>query len=194
MISEPVFFAEAEWVRQPDDWARQNVRGEYYDLLTGEGQRIYEECLARENRSVGAPLVAEPENRYGAPVLVRPRLGQGTFRVAVTDAYSRSCAVTGEHSLPVLEAAHIRPYSLEGTHEVSNGLLLRSDIHRLFDLGYVTVTTDNRFEVSRSLREDYSNGRSYYPLHGKLIQVPLVAGERPGSAYLAWHNKNVFRS
>ena len=88
-----------------------------------------------------------PAQRHGKPILVRPRLGQGTFRVVVTDAYTRACAVTGEHSLPALEAAHIRPYSHGGVHEVSNGLLLRSDIHRLFDRGYVTVTKDLRFEV-----------------------------------------------
>ena len=44
---------------------------------------------------------------YGDPVLVRPRLGQGTFRVLVTDNYRRRCAVTGEKALPVLDAAHI---------------------------------------------------------------------------------------
>jgi predicted restriction endonuclease len=67
--------------------------------------------------------------------------------VAVTDAYGRSCAVTREHSLPVLEAAHIRPCAQAGAHDVRNGLLLRSDLHRLFDIGYVTVTPDLRLEV-----------------------------------------------
>jgi putative restriction endonuclease len=71
---------------------------------------------------------------------VRPRLGQGTFRIATIQAYERACAVTGEHSLPALEAAHIRPFAEGGTHDVSNGLLLRADLHRLFDRGYVTVT------------------------------------------------------
>jgi hypothetical protein len=61
------------------------------------------------------PMAASGASRYGAPVLVPPRLGQGAFRVAVTDAYGRSCAVTREHSLPVLEAAHIQPYALGGT-------------------------------------------------------------------------------
>ena len=52
----------------------------------------------------------------------------------MTDAYERRCAVTGEKTLPVLEAAHIRPYALLGPHRVNNGLLLRSDLHKLFDL------------------------------------------------------------
>jgi putative restriction endonuclease len=192
MISQPVFFDRADWVRQPADWARQNVRGEYYDLARGEGRRIFEESLARTGQVADADLAWAGE-RYGSPILVRPRLGQGTFRVAVTDAYARRCAVTQEHSLPALEAAHIRPYSRDGSHEVSNGLLLRSDIHRLFDLGYVTVTSEHRFEVSRRLREDYSNGRSYYPLHGSMIQVPAAAPEMPDPQQLSWHSENVFR-
>lgn len=193
MISEPVFFAEPDWIRQPADWAQHNVRGEYYDLAKGEAKRVYDECLAIALRKGFASPMAEPASKYGSQILIHPRLGQGTFRVAVTDAYSRSCAVTGEHSLPALEAAHIQPYSKDGTHQISNGLLLRSDIHRLFDLGYVTVTTEYCFEVSRRLREDYSNGRSYYPLHGAPIQLPRRASERPDHNLLAWHGENLFR-
>lgn len=192
MISQPVFFDRVDWVRQPDDWARQNVRGEYYDLSKGEGRRILEECSARTGQIADVSVSAGRE-RYGSPIMVKPRLGQGTFRVAVMDAYARSCAVTHEHSLPALEAAHIRPYSRDGSHEVSNGLLLRSDIHRLFDLGYATVTPAHRFEVSRRLREDYSNGRSYYPLHGTPIQLPGAQADLPDPQQLTWHNENVFR-
>ena len=125
--------------------------------------------------------------------MVKPRLGQGAFRVAVTDAYARCCAVTGEHSLPALEAAHIRPFAKTGSHEISNGLLLRSDIHRLFDLGYVTISPDHRFQVSKRLREDYSNGRSYYPLDGKLVQLPAVRAEQPDLVNVSWHNESVYR-
>lgn len=140
-------------------------------------------------------LVAEDRataSKFGAPVLVAPRLGHGTFRVAVTDAYSRACAITHEHSLPAPEAAHIRPYAREGTHSVSNGLLLRSDIHRLFDKGYVTVTPELRFEVSDRLREDFSNGRSYFPLRGQAIGVPAREADRPDAGALRWHNESVF--
>lgn len=75
--------------------------------------------------------------RYGAEYLMRARLGQGAFRVMVSDAYQRRCAVTGERTLPFLEAAHIRPYTEEGPRVISNGLLLRSDLHTLFDRGYM---------------------------------------------------------
>ncbi len=141
---------------------------------------------------MSGPLAAF-NDRYGNPTLVHPRLGQGAFRLAVTDAYGRACAVTGEHSLPALDAAHIRPYSNNGTHEVSNGLLLRSDIHRLFDMGYVGVTSDYRFVVSRALKDDFENGRSYYPLHGQHVSVPQGVSDRPAPRYLDWHLGERFR-
>ena len=110
----------------------------------------------------------------------------------MTEAYNRACAVTQEHSLPALEAAHIRPFAKEGPHEVRNGLLLRADLHRLFEQGYLTVTPDYTLEVSDRLRHDYQNGRSYYPLRGTHISVPTTEIERPTRDLLAWHNQNVF--
>jgi len=102
--------------------------------------------------------------------------------------------VTQEHSLPVLEAAHIVPYAQGGLHEVTNGLLLRSDLHRLFDLGYVTVTPELRLEVSGRLRGDFENGRTYYPMHGSQVSVPSRAGLQPDGNLLRRHNETVFRA
>lgn len=139
-------------------------------------------------------MVAEPGPRHGAPMLVRPRLGQGTFRIAVTEAYGRACAVTTEHSLPVLEAAHIKPFAIDGPHTVTNGLLLRSDLHRLFDRGYVTITPEGRFEVSPRLKQDFQNGKTYYALHGREVTLPHRDDERPEPSLLAWHNENKFKA
>jgi putative restriction endonuclease len=130
--------------------------------------------------------------RYGEPVLVRPRLGQGAFRIGVTDVYQRRCAVTGERTLPILDAAHIRPYGAGGEHEITNGLLLRTDVHRLFDLGYVTVSGDGRFEVGRRLKEDFENGRLYYEMHGRPIIPPRDVSHRPARNALEWHQTNRF--
>ena len=109
------------------------------------------------------------------------------------DAYGRACAVSGEHSLPVLDAAHIRPYAQGGANEVRNGLLLRSDIHRLYDLGYVTVTPDHRFEVSDALREDFDNGHSYYGYRGRELVLPRAVAQQPDRELLAWHAETVYR-
>lgn len=190
MVSQPVFFDDAQWVAQPADWHRNVVSGAGYDLTEGEGLRIWQQCQARA--ASGAPLVAEPAQAYGAPQLVLPRLGQGTFRVAVTSAYGGACAVTGEHSLPVLEAAHIQPYAVARSHAVANGLLLRADVHRLFDAGYVTVTPEYRFEVSGRLAQEWENGKAYYALQGRPIQIPKRSGDRPAVELLRWHNERVF--
>jgi putative restriction endonuclease len=196
MISEPTFFEPGEWVPQPADWSRNIVSGKRYALDAGEGRRLLADCLDRVG-TAGAPdltaaLAGEPGSRFGAARLVTPRLGQGTFRVAVTDSYGRACAVTGEHSLPVLEAAHIRPFAEEGPHLVTNGLCLRSDVHRLFDRGYVTVDPKYRFRVSPRLKELWSNGKAYYALDGKLIAVPRREDERPDPALLLWHGRERF--
>src|SRR6185436_5545764 len=134
---------------------------------------VWVEVRARLAGNSSSPIagVAEEQARYGAPVTIRPRLGQGAFRVEVTDAYTRRCAITGEKTLPALEAGHIRPFAKSGPHEIRNGLLLRSDLHNLFDLGYLTVTHDYRVEVSRRIREEFENGRHYYALHGQSLAV-----------------------
>jgi putative restriction endonuclease len=196
MLAQPVFFEDGAWVAQPRDWAPNTVSGAGYDLAEGEGQRIWEECQARAKAlPLLSPMAAEPmegADRYGAPQLVRPRLGQGTFRVAVTQAYGGRCAVSHEHSLPVLEAAHIQAYGDGGPHDVSNGLLLRADIHRLFDGGFVTVTPTLRFEVSARLREAWENGKVYYALQGGEVAVPRATRDRPDPEFLRWHNEHVF--
>jgi putative restriction endonuclease len=86
----------------------------------------------------------------------------------------------------VLEAAHIKPYGSGGPHEPENGLLLRSDLHTLFDQGYVTVDA-NRFRVvvSNRIREEFENGRDYYQLHGKPIRLPRESNSAPSREYLS---------
>ena len=196
LVVEPVFLPPDQWVREPSDWPRNAVQGKSYDLSVGEGARVARDCLERLRHDEGPTMqeLLEMTNRYGAPQLITPRLGQGTFKIAVEKAYGRSCAITGEHSLPVLEAAHIRPYGNGGAHSVSNGMLLRRDIHRLFDLGYVTVTPDATFEVSRALREEFANGRTYYALQGGNVKFPRSKEDLPAPEQLAWHNDMVFRA
>ena len=96
-------------------------------------------------------------------------------------------------SLPVLEAAHIKPYSAHGPHDVKNGILLRSDMHRLFDTGYMTITPQLHIEVSRRIKEEFENGKYYYTFHGKKAHPPQRLNDRPSPEFLSWHNENVFR-
>jgi putative restriction endonuclease len=197
LLEQPFFFSQSDWIRVPSDWSPNIVRGKGYDLSTEVGLRLWNEVHKRLQMTnisnPDVPAVADGIRRYGEPTLIIPRLGQGTFRIMVTDAYQRRCAVTRERTLPALEAVHIRRYNDSGPHDVRNGLLLRSDIHKLFDTGYVTISSDYHFEVSRRIKEEFENGRDYYALHGKPIQLPGSKSYWPDSNYVSWHNENIFR-
>lgn len=192
ILTQPFFFEERDWLPVPQSWARNIVSFKSYNTSHAEGLALWEAVNERLNRPQ-FPGAAEAPARFGEPHLIRPRLGQGAFRVLVTDIYQRRCAVTHERTLPALEAAHIRPYGDGGAHEARNGLLLRRDIHSLFDAGYVTVTPDLHFEVSRRIKEEFDNGRHYYALHGHKIEPPPDIGQHPDPDALAWHNENCFR-
>jgi len=194
VLSNPFFWPQKDWIPKPIGFAANIVRGRYYDTAKASDTRLWDEVQSRlmaqpgESRRVSEP---GPQRRYGDPRPVPPRLGQGAFRVLVTDAYRRHCALTGESTLPVLEAAHILPYAENGPHDPANGMLLRSDFHKLFDIGLVTVTPDYHIEVSQRIREEWFNGKAYYRLHGQpLSQLPENPAYRPSAVYLRWHNEN----
>jgi putative restriction endonuclease len=193
LLCQPFFFDEADWIPAPSSWSRPIVRGKTFDTAEREGRDLWlavAERLGQIQRDLATDAEAE---RYGAPFLTRARLGQGSFRVLVTDAYQRRCAVSGERTLPVLEAAHIQPYADKGPHLTSNGLLLRADLHKLFDDGYITVTEDQRVLVSRSIRERFENGREYYRFDKMpLVVTPSDPASQPSREFLRWHNESVF--
>jgi len=196
LLAEPFFLRESEWIPVPSDFSLNIVQGKGYDSNSGAGKALWaaiaERLEARTAVSVDpgpATIGAAESARYGEPVLVRPRLGQGSFRVIVTDAYERRCSITGERTLPALEAAHIKPYGSGGPHQPENGLLLRSDLHRLFDQGYITVgAEDLKVNVSSRIREEFENGRDYYQLHGTAMRLPSDASSLPSREYLTFHN------
>lgn len=195
ILAEPFFFEEKDWFRPPPDFRPSVQVGKGYDLTAGpHGQKLWEDVQFRL-LAMGSGIDEEglEQRVFGEPVLVRPRLGQGSFRVVVTDVYQRRCAVTQERVLPVLEAAHIKPVAQGGVHRVDNGLLLRSDVHTLFDRGYVTVTPQHRIRVSRRLRQDWHNGGYYYRFEGVEIWAPSDPEEQPNRELLEWHADTVFR-
>jgi len=196
VLAAPFFWPPESWIANPIGWSGNIVRGRYYDTAKTEGANLWSSIQERFRDPLVSTLpnrVQETKARYGNPTLIQPRLGQGAFRVVVTDAYRRRCAITGESTLPVLEAAHIRPFARSGVNEVSNGMLLRSDFHKLFDAGLVTVTPELRVEVSAQIKEQWFNGKPYYRLHGKtLSNVPQDPANRPSETFLSWHNDNCY--
>lgn len=192
LLEQPFFFGRDMWIPVPASWAPNIVVGRGFDAEGAEGRLLWDAVQDRLEAKSATAGLAEPAARFGEPRLIAPRLGQGTFRIAVTDHYERRCAITGERTLPILDAAHIHPFSEGGSHDLDNGLLLRTDIHRLFDLGYVTMSNDLRFEVGRRLKEDFDNGRHYYDLHGQRLRLPKQPHARPSATALEWHQTKRF--
>lgn len=205
VLTNPIFFRKEDWIEPPSDWAKSIVQGKSYESTDLIGEQLWEKVeLLLEKYLNTAPadqgksqlmLEGDRTDRYKYHVLSKVRLGQGAFRVLITDAYSRKCSVTGEKTLPVLQAAHIKPYAKSGPHFISNGLLMRSDIHKLFDSGYITVTTDFKIEISKRIKEEFENGREYYQYHGSSLKyLPPREIDKPLKEFIDWHNSNVFRS
>ena len=191
LLEQPLFLPESAWIPIPSDWDANIVQGRRYDLSIEPGLSIWKQLHVTTIPI--EPIVREEPVRYGEPILTLPRLGQGSFRVLVTDAYERRCAITNERTLPALDAAHIKPYSESGQHIVKNGILMRRDLHALFDKGYVTITPSMQVEVSRRIKEEFENGRDYYRLQGSKIQLPASPVNYPSREYLDWHNSNIYR-
>jgi hypothetical protein len=113
---------------------------------------------------------------------IKTRRGQPDFRKRLLDAYGNKCAVTGCQVHSVLEAAHIIPHA-EGTdYEVGNGLPLRADIHTLFDLRLLAVSSDYRIHISSQLADS-----EYKNLHEQAINLPRNKSDYPSPEKLAKH-------
>jgi len=207
VLVDAVFLPQERWLPwgAGEEWQRNIVVGKGYALdrapgyalaglraewLAGYRGHAAAEEAAEYDTDTFVPIDVDERERVQVPAAARH--GQGAFKASLLTAYG-ACAVTGEHARPVLDAAHIQPYLGPRSNHPQNGLLLRTDLHRLFDDGYVTVTPQLRLEVSGRLREEFDNGKAYYDLHGKPILLPDDPALRPSAAALAWHNQHVYR-
>ena len=95
-------------------------------------------------------------------------------------AYEGRCCISGWGPEAVLEAAHIQEHAKSGLNALSNGLLLRSDLHVLFDEGLLRINPENLEVVLSPTLE----GSPYWELNGKNLRTPLT-GKGPGKNLLA---------
>jgi predicted restriction endonuclease len=108
------------------------------------------------------------------------RQGQSALRTALLEAYHGRCAITGCDAAAVLEAAHLRPYRGPGSNTVSNGLLLRSDVHTLFDLRLLAIDPATReVAVSKLLA-----GTQYESLSGRPLATTAKDWQSPSQEAL----------
>jgi putative restriction endonuclease len=180
----------------PPGWAPNVVQGASFDLEDVSTRRYFDHLMARLlGVTAGLELTWHRDGPvYGDPRLVHQRLGQRAFQGVVLDAYSYRCAVIGDKIRPVLQAAHIRPLPRGGEHRLDNGLLLRSDVHTLFDRGYLGIDPKHRLVVSPRLRDEFGNGEDFYSRAASKdpIAVPARRVDRPNEEFLEWHMDEVF--
>jgi putative restriction endonuclease len=202
-IRDARFFPAGNDAPPPPDFAPNVVQGKGYNLSTEPQHTAYFQGLL--DRLLGQHIPVDlgnefdeawnrPGPAFGDPRLEPQRLGQQAFQAVVLEAYHRRCAITGTKIRPVLQAAHVRPLTGGGQHRLDNGLLLRSDVHTLFDRGYLAVDTKHRLLVSPYLRAEFGNGEQFYAHAGQTIAVPERRAERPHRDALEWHLDTVFKS
>jgi hypothetical protein len=165
--------------------ADQHGRARGPDGLTA----VQRTTLAHEERQLDGEGVFDPTDTEDARKrtlanIVR-RQGRTKFRTRLLALYGRRCAVSGCSVEAVLEAAHITPYLGPKTDHPANGLILRGDLHTLFDLRLVAVdTTAMTILVSPLL-----DGTEYESYRGRPLHLPATGAGRPSPAALDQHRK-----
>lgn len=196
LLREVTFFSEIERLPVPETFSSNIVQGKSYGF-PGEDPIVDEAVYGVLRHEVNThDLENEIENlgpTHGSPRLMTPRLGQGGFKAVVQEAYERRCAVTNHKILPTLQAAHIVPVSEGGQHRINNGVLLRSDVHTLFDRGYLGIDGNYVLRVSPRLKSEFGNGDEFYEKEGQVISLPTFKRDRPSAEFLQWHLSKVFR-
>ncbi|MGE0191698.1 MAG: HNH endonuclease [Planctomycetota bacterium] len=202
VLRDARFWPESRWI----PWGRE--RGWHPNVVRGATERDVDRAALLLSTVTRDASLAEAEKEWqGQFQLVDAdaravrtartvvREGQGCFRARLLDAYGRRCAVTGERTEPVLDAAHIQPYLGPASNHLQNGLVLTKEFHTLFDAGLVGITPDLDVRISRHIRDRWSNGKRYYAYEGrKLAVLPSRAEDRPSPAALEWHLDTLFRS
>jgi putative restriction endonuclease len=203
MLRDVQFLQPGQFMDAPADWGKSIMRGKGYDL--GKAENSYVEDVITRLFSLNAQQVLSLNpvdvsdsvagEIFGDPRLSPVRLGQQAFKALVQEAYGRRCAVTGDKVMPVLQAAHIRPVAEAGENRVDNGLLLRSDVHTLFDRGYLGVHPERKtLIVSPRLRAEWGNGDEFYrrEASGEPVRSTLRPSDSPHRDFLTWHMDEVF--
>lgn len=161
------FWDEADYKIPSDynlEFASQVVKIKYYN----QNDSFSETDYLNDNFS----LVEEP--RDSKKYLINTRSGQSVFKGKVLRAYNNICCITGETIPELLEAAHIEKYKTKSSNHLQNGLLLRIDIHRLFDNNLIFIDKNYIIHISSYITDEY-----YKKFNGKKINLPNFEYEYP---------------
>jgi len=199
ILRDATFWPQSRWIPwgESQGWAHNIVQGKTErdeQRATVLANAILSDASRAPDDLADAFMPLDVDERLLALREVTQREGQGAFRMRLLRAYDGQCAITGEHTEPVLDAAHIQPYLGPRSNHVQNGVLLTKEFHALFDEGYVAITPDYEVRVSERLRTDWRNGKRYYPYDGqRLLHLPDEPTLRPSRDALAWHLEKVFK-
>jgi len=155
-------------------------------FLTSPGSNVNWEKIVRPNKEILIDdtvdtiesVTFNPKNIQEANektlVSIIKRRGQKKFRNKLLKAYDNKCAITQSNVIQILQAAHILPYKGEDTNHITNGIILRSDIHDLFDLNLICIDDTYRINVSPLLKKT-----EYERYHNQQINLPKKEEEYP---------------
>ncbi|THD75786.1 hypothetical protein E7681_04850 [Thalassobius vesicularis] len=178
LLTEPVFLNENDYFELPLDWSPNIVSGKGYSSVSDAGRILHTKYLAlREKYNISVKAVtptglSEPPSSGYTYSEQKVRIGQSAFRLAILGAYEGRCAVTGTAVENTLEAAHLLDYAKFPDHSIENGILLRKDIHSLFDAGFLLIDQNYRIRFSNQFKDSHSEATEYLALEGKKISLP----------------------
>jgi putative restriction endonuclease len=197
-VRNVTFFPDNASFQAPPGFATSIVQGKSYDMaelqVSGYFADLMQLVLGKQIEIDFSQPWHDTGPVFGDPRLAPYRLAQQAFKAVVLDKYHGHCAITDTKIRPVLQAAHIRPVTDGGENRIDNGLLLRSDVHTMFDRGYLAVDPGYRLRVSPRLRDEFGNGEQFYAKVGEVIALPTRKADQPQRDFLEWHLDTVFKA
>lgn len=140
---------------------------------------------ARESVAAAGQFEPDDDSRRRIMATLVQREGQPKFRRALLDEYAGACVITGCSVAELLEAAHIKPYLGSHTNDVTNGLLLRADLHKLFDLHMFRIDPQTRtVHLCDALKAS-----EYGCYEGRRLRAPRSKDNAPAEASLRHHEE-----
>lgn len=171
-------FWDKEHYRKADDYkikfGKQVVTRKYF--------KVFDPFINIQKVTNKFNLINDPRKKIQREVNVRE--GQSIFKGDILKAYNNRCCISNEDIPELLEAAHIQEYRNPDSHHVQNGLLLRVDIHRLYDNGLIFIDRNFTIHVSNLVSTPF-----YRQYHGKSIMLPDSTSEHPSIEALELRRK-----
>ena len=174
LLSDVVFFDEKDFINLDNrriEWSNNIVKYKTYN----DSDIMLSTSIEQKTNF----KLVETLNKRRKDSNINLREGQSEFRQKISKAYHYKCCVTGESCPDLLEAAHIQSYISKDSNHIQNGLLLRVDIHKMFDSGLIAINKDYEIIISSEITTDY-----YHNLAGRKITLPDDIADYPSKEAL----------